>query len=350
VILTGANGSGKTNVLEALSLLVPGRGLRRAALPELQRRESGSPWAVAVEMMTASGPMRIGTGRDPEPAFNAEGATIERRVIVIDGKPVKSQQVLAAHIALTWVTPEMDRVLAEGPSARRKFLDRLVFSFDPAHAGRVNRYDKALRERMYLLREGGGDGAWFTALENTLAQTGVAIAAARRQMLAQLQVAITETTSVFPQADLALDGMPENLLDDKPALLVEDYMRAALALARKDDAASGTSSIGPHRTDLRVTHRANACPADLCSTGEQKALLVAIILAYVRTLIAARHIVPLLLLDDIAAHLDTIRREALFEEILDLGAQAWLTGNDPFQFAPLLQDAQHFEIEGGRVV
>jgi len=214
VILTGANGSGKTNLLEAISLLVPGRGLRRAALSELQNQNVQEPWAVAVELTTPLGPLQIGTGRDVE-----EHET-ERRVIHIDGRNVRGQHALAEHVAMAWITPEMDRLLAEGPGARRKWLDRLVYSFDPAHGGRVNRYEKALRERLRLLREGPADAAWLNALEDEMAQTGVAIAAARKQLMRQLRTAIAETASVFPQADLALKGMAEEALETEPALPV----------------------------------------------------------------------------------------------------------------------------------
>ena len=295
--------------------------------------------------------MQIGTGLDPDCTPNASGEMEnERRVVMIEGRAAKNQQALANHVAMTWITPDMDRVLAEGPGARRKFLDRLVYSFDPAHAGRVHRYEKAMRERLYLLREGGGDNAWFAALEDTMAQSGVAIAAARRHLLQQLQLAMTDCASVFPQADLYLEGLAENKLDHAPALLVEDHLRDELARTRRDDALNGTCSVGPHRSDLRVIHRAKACPADLCSTGEQKALLIAVMLAYVRTLTATRQLVPIVLLDDIVAHLDSIRRDALFEEIIDLGVQAWLTGTDRQQFEPFLSHVQHYEIAHGAVV
>lgn len=343
VVLTGPNGSGKTNLLEAISLLVPGRGLRRAHLGELQNQGVTSSWAIATELQTPAGILYIGTGRNPEEPEH------DRRVVHIDGKHAKNQQALAQHVAMAWITPDMDRVLAEGTSARRKFLDRLVYSFDPAHAGRVHRYEKAMRERLHLLREGMADNAWLKALEDEMAQTGVAIAAARRQLLRQLQTAIEETTSVFPQADLALHGMAEEMLADQPALLVEDALRVAFARTRGDDAQSGTCSTGPHRSDLIVVHRAKQSPADLCSTGEQKALLIAIMLAYVRTLTRAREFVPLLLLDDIAAHLDNVRREALFEEIRALGVQAWLTGTDTDLFTTFLPYAQHFAVEQGGV-
>ena len=347
VVLTGANGSGKTNLLEAISLLVPGRGLRRSPLHELQNQKDSqrakAPWAIATELHTAFGTLNIGTGLDPEETDS------ERRIVHINGKNVRSQNVLAEHVVMAWITPDMDRILAEGPSARRKLLDRLVYSFDPAHNARVHRYEKALRERLRLLREGPADAAWLNALEDEMAQTGVAIAAARRHMVRQLRSAIAETNSVFPCADLALKGIAEEALETEAALPVEDKMRAALARTRGDDAQSGTCAIGPHRSDLMVTHRAKNCPADLCSTGEQKALLIAIMIAYLRTLTRSRDVTPLFLLDDIVAHLDDIRREALFEEVLYLGVQAYLTGTDAEPFKTFLPSAQHALVEQAKV-
>jgi len=350
IILTGANGSGKTNILEAISLLVPGRGLRRASASELQQQNnlqtpeaSAEVWAVAAELRTAAGLVTIGTGRD------SDNTDAERRVATIDGKTARGQNALTEHVAIACITPEMDRVLAEGPGPRRKLLDRLVYSFDPAHNGRVQRYEKALRERLRLLREGIADATWLAALENDMAQTGVAIAAARRQLLRQLRTAIAATDSAFPRADYALKGFAEEALEDQPALLVEDSLRAAFARLRGEDAQSGSCAIGPHRSDLLVTHRAKACPADLCSTGEQKALLIATILAYIRILTEQRNMTPLVLLDDIAAHLDDRRRTALFEEIRALRVQAWLTGTDTEPFMSLLPHAQHFIVAHGQL-
>jgi DNA replication and repair protein RecF len=200
-----------------------------------------------------------------------------------------------------------------------------------------------------LLREGPADATWLNALEDEMAQTGVAIAAARKHMIQQLRTAIAETAGAFPRADLALKGIAEEALEKEPALPVEDKLRAAFARTRGEDAQSGTCSVGPHRSDLAVTHRAKNCPADLCSTGEQKALLIAIMIAYVRTLAHARAMTPLFLLDDIAAHLDDIRRAALFEEILALGVQAWLTGTDEEPFEGLLNNAQHFNVDHGHI-
>jgi len=345
VVLTGANGGGKTNLLEAISLLVPGRGMRRTALGDLQNYNSSEPWAVATELNAASGLLILGTGRDPQ----QQETDSERRLVYIDGKIARSQIALAEHVAMACVTPEMDRLLSEGASARRKLLDRLVYSFDPAHQGRVHRYEKSLRERLRILREGPADAAWLNALEDEMAKTGVAIAAARKHMIQQLRTGIAETASVFPRADLALKGIAEEALEKEPALLVEDRLRAAFAGARSDDAQSGTCAIGPHRSDLAVIHRAKNCPADLCSTGEQKALLIAIMIAYVRILSYVRRMTPLFLLDDIVAHLDDIRRMALFEEIKSLGVQAWLTGTDREPFIQLLPHVQHFNVDQGNI-
>lgn len=344
VVLVGANGSGKTNLLEAISLLVPGRGMRKATLNDLQKQSSPAPWGVAAELVNGIGSFLIGTGRDPETTDN------ERRIAQIDGKPVRNQQQLAEHVVMTWITPDMDRILADGASARRKLIDRLTYSFDPAHAGRVTRYEKAMRERLRLLRDRGAyaDPAWLAALEDDMAQSSVAIAAARNHLLDRLQLAMPDIHPAFPHAELHLIGMTEERLRTEPALLVEDALRINWAEGRADDAQSGITSCGIHRTDLSVKHIAKNCPADLCSTGEQKALLIAIMLAYLRTLRTHRRMNPLFLMDDIAAHLDDTRRNALFEDILALGCQTWLSGTDMSFFTALQGKAQFFTITDGR--
>ena len=345
VVLTGANGSGKTNLLEAVSLLVPGRGLRRSSLADLQNRTLAEPWAVAIELLTNAGPLCIGTGRD-NAAGDSEG---ERRLVHIDGKPTRGQNLLAEHIAMAWITPDMDRLLADGVSARRKFLDRLVYSFDPAHGGRVRVYEKAMRERSCLLREGRADALWLSALENEMAQAAVAIAAARRHMIERLRAAIDEGGDVFPRAEIEVRGTAEDMLEDLPALLVEDALRAAFERSRGEDARLGTCATGTHRSDLRVVHCDKNCAAENCSTGEQKALMIALMLAHVRLLANVRRMTPLFLLDDIAAHLDDFRREALFDEVLSLGARGWFTGTDAETFGRLVPYAQMFQVEDGTV-
>ncbi len=337
VALAGPNGAGKTNLLEAVSFLAPGRGLRRARLSEVDRIGGGS-WAVAATVATAAGPIAIGTGRDPE------GEGRERRLVRIDGAPQRGQAILAEVTGVVWLTPQMDRLFLEGAAGRRRFLDRLVFGFDPEHAGRVAAYEHALRERGRLLRERTTDRAWFDAIEGQLAEQGVAIAAARRELAAAIDHAAAEGVGPFPLPRLAMAGALEEWLEDQPALAAEERMREALAAGRRGDADSGGAGVGPHRSDLRVRHAAKDMPAEQCSTGEQKALLLAIVLADVRLQAAAKGVPPILLLDEVAAHLDGERRTHLYDEILALGVQAWLTGTDAELFAPLADAAQHFRV------
>lgn len=347
VVLTGANGAGKTNLLEALSFLSPGRGLRRARLDEVQcdGESADQGWAVAATLATPAGPLEIGTGRDP-----AQGK--ERRLVRVDGQPARSQTALSEHLSLLWLTPQMDRLFVEGGSGRRRFLDRLVFGFDPGHAGRIARYEHALRERARLLREGRADPSWLDALENQMATTGVAIAAARREVVDRLNTACAAGIGPFPKADLAVTGTLEEGLAGQPALLIEDRLRARLRDSRRADAESGGASAGPHRSDFVVGFRKDdgrSVPAASCSTGEQKALLLAIILANARLLADLPTGPPLLLLDEVAAHLDAGRREALYREIVALGGQAWLTGTDAGLFLPLSAHALFIRVENGHL-
>ena len=353
VVLTGPNGAGKTNLLEALSFLAPGRGLRRAALADVGRRQApaGSAWAIAAELETPAGPVSIGTGLDPAAAETGGS----RRLVRIDGRPAESQSALGAHVALTWLTPQLDRLFLEGSGNRRRFLDRLVFNFHPDHAGHLTAYEQALRERARLLKDGRPDPAWLDALEDGMAADAVAIAAARREMVERLRAADsvaqfgTAGDDLFPRADLDLSGAVEGWLAEDPALAVEDRFRARLKETRPVDAVAGGAADGPHRGDLLVRHAGKDLPAADCSTGEQKALLIGIVLANARLLAAERGAPPLLLLDEIAAHLDRRRRAALFEEIVTLGAQAWLTGTDPELFTALGDRALHFTVEDGRI-
>jgi len=345
VVLTGPNGAGKTNLLEAVSFLAPGRGLRRATLAEVTRLGAGpeARWAVAARLETPDGEVRIGTGIDPEAA--PPGSL--RRAVRIDGQPA-SQAALGEHAVIVWLTPQMDRLFIEGASGRRRFLDRLVYGFHPDHAARLSAYQQALRERARLLKEGRGDAAWLAALEEQMATNGVAVAAARREVADRLRTAAAATTLTdgpFPAAELAVEGTLEAMLADRPALACEDAFRERLAATRRLDASTGGASEGPHRSDLAVRHRAKDMPADQCSTGEQKALLIGIVLANARLLAADRGAPPLLLLDEVAAHLDERRRTALYDEILALEAQAWLTGTDADLFAPFGDRAAHWRVE-----
>jgi DNA replication and repair protein RecF len=343
VVLAGPNGAGKTNLLEALSFLAPGRGLRRARLSEIDRREGGGAWAVSVQLATADGKVQIGTGRDAA----SDGG--ERRIVRIDGTPAKTQAELAKLASFVWLTPQMDRLFTEGASARRRFLDRLVLGFDPEHANALAAYERAMRERVRLLRDGPGDAAWLAALEETMAAQGVAIAATRHEVAARIDQASCAASGPFPQARLAMVGEVESWLASMPALAAEDLLRRRLAEQRRADAEAGVTIFGPHRSDLAVEHAGNGMPAPQCSTGEQKALLLAILLAQARLLAAARGAAPLMLLDEVAAHLDAERRAALFDALLDLKTQAWLTGTDAALFSALRGRAQFFAVAEARL-
>ena len=355
VVLTGPNGAGKTNVLEALSFLVPGRGLRQARLGDVARSvpedggDGNRPWAVAATVVTPKGAVDIGTGRDAP----TEQAGRERRVVRIDGRPARGQAALAEVLNAIWLTPRMDRLFGDAPSARRRFIDRLVFGFDPAHAGRVGAFENAQRQRARLLRreraEGAADPGWLAALEDTMAAQGVAVAAARRDMAVRLNEVGCRPPGPFPGVAVEMSGPLEDWLGQGPALAAEDRMRDGLAAARRHDAESGGSAVGPHKSDVHVRHLDKGLAAERCSTGEQKALLIALVLADARLQARDRASLPLLLLDEVAAHLDDRHRHALFEEIEDLGAQAWLTGTDAGVFAPLGAAAQFFRVEDARV-
>jgi DNA replication and repair protein RecF len=346
VVLTGPNGAGKTNLLEAISFLAPGRGLRRAKLAEIDRIGAPpEPWAVAARLDTPSGPVTIGTGRD------GTIDSADRRLVRIDGEPAKTQLVLAQHLNLVWLTPQMDRLFQEGAAPRRRFLDRLVFGFDPDHAARLSAYETALRERARLLRLGNADPAWLAVIEDGMAREGVAVAAARRDIAWRLDRAAGDAApdDAFPVARLALEGTAETWLGDMPALAAEERLKDELAATRRIDAVSGGAVSGPHRADLVVRHGARGVSALQCSTGEQKALLISIVLAHARLQTALRGVAPILLLDEVAAHLDAGRRTALFRRLLDLGCQAWLTGTDLELFAELGRDAHFFEVADGVV-
>jgi DNA replication and repair protein RecF len=342
VVLVGPNGAGKTNLLESLSFLVPGRGLRRARLSEVARQVAGAAsggWAVAARLARPEGSIDIGTGCEP-----ADGAA-ERRQVRIDGGDARSQAALAEVASAVWLTPHMDRLFADGASGRRRFLDRMVFGLDPAHAGRVSAYEHAMRERSRLLREGEADRTWLATLEGTMAERGIAIAAARRDMAARLDDACASADGPFPAASLAMRGDVEDWLDQGPALAAEDRLRDGLARSRPLDTMTGGAAVGPHRSDLVIRHRDKDMPAEQCSTGEQKAVLIAIVLADARLQARERGSVPLMLLDEVVAHLDEMRRTALFDAICDLGAQAWMTGTDEALFEPLATRAQRFRVE-----
>ncbi len=344
VVLTGPNGAGKTNLLEAISMLAPGRGLRRARLDELDRWMPGQTpgrgpaWAVAARILVPAGSHDVGTGRDPT------DETV-RRVVRIDGRAARGQTALAGLLTVLWLTPAMDRLFNDRAGERRRFLDRLVYGLDPEHAERVSAYDHALRERAHLLRaERAPDPAWLDVLEAKMAEGGVAIAAARRILVQRLNAVMEDGPGIFPRARLGVSGATDEWLDTMPALAAEEKLAAALGTSRGHDREAGGALHGPHRADLSVVHAGKGLPAREASTGEQKALLVAIVLAQAAMLSQVRGRTPILLLDEVAAHLDARRREALFDVLLALGAQCWLAGTDEATFAELGSAAQFVRV------
>ncbi len=337
IVLTGPNGAGKTNILEAISLLGPGRGLRGARVAELART-GATAWGVAGRFSGAWGDFEIGTGTPPD-------GPPDKRVFRLDGAAARSQAELAERVAAVWLTPQMDRLFQEGASGRRRFLDRLAWALEPGHAREVAGYDNAMAQRNRLLAQ-GGDPAWLTALEDAMARHGVAAAASRRALVARLDARLAAgALGGFPAASLTLrDSTREG-----PALAAEEALREALRAARARDRAAGAAVEGPHRADLEMFHREKALPAALCSTGEQKALLVSTVLAHAGLIQDARGFAPILLLDEVAAHLDAPRRAALFAALAALPAQAWLTGTEWEVFAPLRGHARGFLISPGEV-
>ena len=333
VVLLGHNGAGKTNLLEAISLLSPGTGLRRAGIDELARIDGAGDWAVASRVNTRHGAIDIGTGVLPTPAATSGRPARSGRLVRIDGEP-ETTGALARYVEIVWLTPAMDGLFTGPASDRRRFLDRLVLCFDAGQGPTSSRFDRAMRQRNRLLSDGVRDDALFGGLETQLAETGVAIAAARMTAVAALggMVAarrLRDPGSPFPWFSLALRGTLENELASLSAVEVEDRYRERLAGARERDRAAGRMLEGPHRSDVEVMHGPKSMPARLCSTGEQKALLMGLVLAHAG-LIAERgeQSAPILLLDEIAAHFDDARRAALFAEIVALKAQAWMTGTD----------------------
>ena len=348
VVLAGPNGAGKTNVLDAISLLSPGRGLRGSKLGEHVRKgpqaaHSAALWTVAATVARGHESYEIGTAL----AQGSEGS--ERRVVHLNGAPVQNSTDLAEIVQMTWLTPAMDRVFTDSAGGRRRFLDRLVLGFDAAHGRNALRYERAMSERLRLLKFGPRDPAWLDGLETEMAESGVAMSIARAETISRLNCALAarEEAGVFPTAQLSLVDADGSFTDGGEAEAVS-RLKTSLAQTRMRDAEARRTTIGPHLSDLAVRHTEKRMDARDCSTGEQKALLISIMLADAWELQRDRAgFAPLLLLDEVAAHLDARRRAALFEEILALGAQAWMTGTDLSLFDAIGERADIFFVNAG---
>lgn len=328
VALCGENGAGKTNLIEALSLFSPGRGLRRAELSECARRGGAGGFAASIEIETDGAATQLGHG------LTASG----ERLFRVDRTPATSARAFADHVRVLWLTPAMDGLFSGAAGERRRFLDRLALGVDAEHGARANKLERALRNRNRLLEEGVGDRRWLDAAEQEIAAIGVAVAAARRETVSRLSALIATgggDASPFPWASVEIEGELERRLALEPALAVEEWYRRELAGSRARDAAAGRTLIGPQASDLAVRHGPKNEAARACSTGEQKALLMGLTLAHARLVGVMTGRAPLLLLDEVAAHFDVKRREALYQELYALGGQIWMTGADPALFSPL---------------
>ncbi len=358
VVLVGPNGGGKTNIMEAISLFAPGRGLRRARADLLpyhhNNGNSTAVWSVSADVMTEDGPISCGTGVLPQDqdSFNDTmigkelgGGNPRRRVIKINGE-FASQTALAEQFAVSWMTPDMDDILASSPSERRRFLDRLVVAFDPAHAGRLQRFEKLYRQRNKLFDDGNLDASWFDAIEAQMGTSGMAIIAARQALVDALDIEAAMPVPMFPSARLSLEGDAEEWLRNMPSVEVEDRI---CGIARSNRKAGLTAMPGPMNSILTVVHSDTGKSAEMSSTGEQKALVISIILAHARLQSKRLMRPPILLLDDIASHLDSPRQQALFELTAQLSGQVWFSGTELAAFKSMTVDPNVFLIEDGRV-
>ena len=348
VVLTGVNGAGKTNLIEAISLLAPGRGLRRATMEELAFAEGDGAWAVSAEIEGILGLATLGTGIDP-PAGEDPAPVRKCR---IDRESVGSAIAFADHLRVVWLTPAMDPLFNGPASERRRFLDRLVLAVDAQHSSRVAALERALRSRNRLLEDAPGDSHWLDAVEHETAEVAVAVAAARVETVKRLSAALDaarDQAPEFPQAQIDLIGWMERLLVDHSAIEIEDRYRALLKENRPRDATAGRTLDGPHLSDLVVRHRAKNLPAAHASTGEQKALLIRLVLAHAGLIKQMTGFAPLLLLDEVVAHLDPVRRAALYDALSSLGAQVWMTSADPVSFRDIVDRANVFEVRSGTV-
>lgn len=347
IALTGENGAGKTNILEAISLLTAGRGLRRADLADCANDQGSGGWALSAHFQDHNGTIQLGTGVEA-----SQNGQSQNRRYRIDRAPISSIRAFADHVRIVWLTPAMDGLFTGPAGDRRRFLDRLVLAVDADHGTRVNGLEKALRNRNRLLEEGSRDPLWLDAAEKEVAELAIAVAAARAETVARLTgliMARRDDQSCFPWAQMALVGDVETLVTQSPALEAEEKYRHILRQNRARDAAAGRTLIGPQASDLLVHHGPKQRPAAQSSTGEQKALLVGLVLAHACLVAEMSGIVPLVLLDEIAAHFDPMRRAALFDALDELGGQVWMTGADPQAFAELKDRAQLFRVLPGRV-
>jgi len=346
IALVGPNGAGKTNLIEAISFLAPGRGLRRATLDEVAFTEGDGSWAVSAEIEGALGLATLGTGIERP---QEDGAAPARK-FRIDREPASSAAAFADHLRVIWLVPAMDSLFVGAPSERRRFLDRLVLAVDAEHGSRVNALERALRSRNRLLEDPQPDAHWLDAVEHETAELAVAVAGLRVETARRLEAVLaTRKLAAFPPVEIALNGWMEKLIPAHPAGEIEERYRAVLRDNRGRDAAAGRTLDGPHVTDLTVTYAQKGIAAADASTGEQKALLIGLVLAHARLIAEMTQFAPVLLLDEVVAHLDPARRAALQAELAELGSQVWMTSADAALFAEVGNDATFVDVIEGRL-
>lgn len=364
IVISGDNGSGKTNILEAISFLTPGKGLRGARLADIRRitpalvsdeyaptEIRNTSWAVSSIIQKGEEEFNIGTAVERAAREDEDNdiRSFERRIVKIEGSKIASQAELGKYISAVWLTPQMDRLFRGGSQPRRSFLDRLVYAFDVEHAKRTANFEHLYKEWYQLLKSGSQDDHWLTPLEENMASLGVAIAAARREQIAKLNTFIEhEPDDVFPSVVLELDGNIERMLDKMPAIEVEDYYAQKLKSQRKNVLYNDTID-GVNRTDFKVYYRKKHMPAELCSTGEQKSLLISIILAQTKSQTLHQGFAPVMLLDEVVAHLDDLKREALLDKIRELKVQAWITTTNADLFGSLRNEAMYLEVKNNKI-
>lgn len=360
IIITGENGSGKTNILEAISFLTPGRGLRSAKLADIKRilppeeeiLNINCGWSVAAEILKNNEEYLIGTGTQKnfrEDTEEDEIKNFERRIVKINQQKITQQSELGKYVSAIWVTPQMDRLFLGGTQPRRSFLDRLVYAFDLEHAKRTANFEHLYRQWFQILKTGHADEHWLQSVETDMASLGVAIAAARRELIARLNTFIEhEPDDIFPDVRLELDGTIEKMLDTLPAVRVEQFYIELLAKQRRNVLYNDYVD-GVNRTDFKVYFKKKNMPAELCSTGEQKALLVSIILAQTKCQILDKGFAPILLLDEVTTHLDDKKRDALLLKIVGLHLQAWITSTESQNFAAIQNISQFLEVRDNKV-
>jgi DNA replication and repair protein RecF len=347
IVITGKNGSGKTNILEAISLLSPGKGIRGCKLSEISNEGvANSCWYVESEIVGFYGHERIETWLDPEAVKDGKN----KRYVRVNDQNIKAQAELTKLLTISWITPQMDQLFISGVSARRNFLDRIVQNFEPSHTKHLMAYEHSMKERARLLKEKNYDINWLSALENNMAELAIPIAASRVQTVEYIEEIMDEINHPFPKARMLVTGEVESRMHKVPAVQLEDEFREILRKNRSLDAATGRTNVGIHKSDLLVYYKNKNLQADKCSTGEQKSLLLSIFLAEVFAQIKWRAQTPILLLDEVLAHLDENRRDTLCQIIKDTKAQAWITGTESETFIPIKNDSQFFKIENSQLI